>query len=64
MQQETKERAKYKGLCSILTSSKFIRNLGIMYDALTELSELSLSLQNREMALPDADRAIKRTVRV
>jgi hypothetical protein len=33
-----------------------------MYDTLTELSELSLLLQNKEMTLPDADRAIKRTV--
>jgi hypothetical protein len=39
-------------------------NLGIMYDALAELSELSLLLQNREMTLPDADRYIKRTIRI
>jgi hypothetical protein len=59
---DSKERAKYKGLCNILTSCEFIRYLGIMYDALTELFELSLLLQKREMTLPDADRAIKRTV--
>jgi hypothetical protein len=35
-----------------------------MYDSLTELSELSLLLQNREMTLPDVGRAIKRTGRV
>jgi hypothetical protein len=61
---DSKERGKYKGLCNILTSCEFIRNSGTMYDALTELSELSLLLQNREMTLPDADRAIKGTIRV
>jgi hypothetical protein len=44
---DSNERAKYKGLCNILTSCEFISNLGIIYDELTELSELSLLLQNR-----------------
>ena len=39
-------------------------NLGIMCDALTELSELSLHLQKRDMTLPDANSAIERKIRV
>lgn len=37
---DSTERAKYKGLHDVLTSVTFVFNLGVMYDALTELSDL------------------------
>uniref|UniRef100_A0A3B3CDZ6 DUF4371 domain-containing protein n=1 Tax=Oryzias melastigma TaxID=30732 RepID=A0A3B3CDZ6_ORYME len=43
--------AKYKGLHDILTSVSFVANLGVMYDALSELSDLSRMLQ-RHVELP------------
>lgn len=42
---ESRERAKYDGLKTILTSKKFVHNLGILYDELMKLSDLSLQLQ-------------------
>lgn len=34
-----------------------------MYNSLNELSMLSLSLQNREITLPEADKPIRRSIR-
>lgn len=39
-------------------------NLGVMYDALTELSDLSRLLQKRDMMLPEADKLLARQIRV
>jgi hypothetical protein len=61
---ESRERAKYEGLFKHFTSFQFVMNLGIMHDALTELSELSLSLQRQDMTLSDANTHIKRTIKV
>lgn len=61
---DSRERAKYEGLYKHLTSFQFLTNLGIMHDALVELSELSLALQRQDMTLPDADAHIKRTIKV
>lgn len=47
---DSSERAKYKGLHDVLTSVPFVLNLGVMYDALTELSDLSRMLQERHDA--------------
>lgn len=52
---ESRERAKYKGLHDALTSVPFVFNVGVMYDALTELSDLSRMLQKRGRTLPEAD---------
>uniref|UniRef100_A0A8C1RFQ8 HAT C-terminal dimerisation domain-containing protein n=1 Tax=Cyprinus carpio TaxID=7962 RepID=A0A8C1RFQ8_CYPCA len=57
-------RAKYKGLNDVLTTVSFVVNLGIMYDALTELSDLSRMLQRRDMTLDQADRQLDRQIRV
>ena len=57
-------RAKYKGLNARLTSKIFLHNLGIMYDALTELSDLSRQLQRRDMTFERAHRLIDRQIRV
>lgn len=61
---DSKERAKYSGLENVLTSDSFVTNLGIMYDALTELSDLSRMFERRETTLPDAERLISRQIRV
>ena len=56
--------AKYKGLNVRLTSKAFLHNLGIMFDALTELSDLSWQLQKRDMTFARAHRLIDRHIRV
>lgn len=61
---DSRERAKYNGLKTILTSKKFVYNLGILYDALMELSDLSLQLQKRDLTLPSAHKCILRSIRV
>jgi len=61
---DTKERSKYLGLNKMLTSNEFILNLGILLDALNELSDLSLQLQNRDLSLVSAHILIERTIRV
>uniref|UniRef100_A0A3P8S0K5 HAT C-terminal dimerisation domain-containing protein n=1 Tax=Amphiprion percula TaxID=161767 RepID=A0A3P8S0K5_AMPPE len=58
------KRAKYKGLNDILTSVSFVVNLGVMFDALTELSDLSRMLQRRDMTLDHADWLLARQIRV
>jgi hypothetical protein len=61
---DSRERAKYEGLKNILTSEKSVYNLGILYDSLIELSDLSKQLQKRDMTLPVAHRTIQRSIRV
>ena len=43
------------GLCSLLCSPTFLLILGIMFDTLEELSDFSLSLQDRSMTLHRVD---------
>ena len=45
------DRRKYSGLLERLTSSEFVKNLAITYDAPTELAYLSTQLQRREMTM-------------
>ena len=40
-----RERSTYTGLIERLSSREFVQNLAMMYDALEELSELSLEVQ-------------------
>jgi len=42
----------------------FIKNLGLMYDALVELADLSLALQKADISLAMANRMICRQVEV
>ena len=58
------ERCMFSGLIDRLSNATFVHNLGIMYDALEELSEFSLSLQDRNMTLPKAVATLSRQVRV
>lgn len=48
----------------MLTSKDFVFNLGILYDALNELSDLSLQLQKRNLCLAKAYIMIDQTVRI
>ncbi|XP_069481527.1 E3 SUMO-protein ligase KIAA1586-like [Ambystoma mexicanum] len=58
------ERAKYRGLLERLTAVEFVKNLGLMRDALCELSELSLKLQANSVTLPGAHILICRQIKV
>ena len=44
--------------------SCFVLNLGLMFDVLEELSDFSLSLQDRSMTLHRADALLRRQIRV
>jgi hypothetical protein len=59
-----KERAKFAGMSKKLESPIFIQNLGLMYDALEELSDLSLALQKSDITLPAANKLIFKQVQV
>jgi len=59
-----RQRSTYSGLAARLSSKPFVENLGLMYDALTELADLSLELQKRSVTIPVAHRAIGRQVAV
>ncbi|XP_060867447.1 E3 SUMO-protein ligase KIAA1586-like [Metopolophium dirhodum] len=53
-----KERSKYLGINNMLTSKDFVFNLGMLYDVLNELSDLSLQLQKRDLGLAKAHNMI------
>lgn len=61
---DSKERAQYKGMADKLSSTAFLLNLALMFDALEELSELSESLQADSITLPKATRLISRQIEV
>jgi len=61
---DSKDRAPYKGLAAKLSSSAFLLNLGLMYDALQELSDLCESLQADSLNLNKANRFIARQVEI
>ena len=54
-ERDSRERAKYKGLGDIITSTHLVQNLRLMYDTLVELSDLSRQFQKRETTLLDAN---------
>ncbi|XP_078504031.1 E3 SUMO-protein ligase KIAA1586-like [Lissotriton helveticus] len=61
---DSSTRNMYTGLGRRLSSIQFVANLGLMYDALQELSELSLELQKRDSTIIDSHRAICRQIAV
>lgn len=63
-QRSSKEKSKYIGLRNTLKSIEFVHNLGILYDGLTELSDLSIELQKRDQSFVNAHKSIERTIRV
>lgn len=58
------ERNKFNGLYLRMESVEFLQDLALMYDVLEELSSLSLQLQERNVTVTQADKLIKRTVRI
>lgn len=54
------ERKKYASLHRMLTSAAFVYNLGVLYDAVTELEDLSQQLQRPDMTIYEADRVLHR----
>lgn len=59
-----KERQTYRGLARRMQSKEFLCDLGLMYDALSELSNLSQQLQAHSITLLRAEQLLKRTIRV
>lgn len=57
-------RESYNGLAKRLSSYAFVNNLRLMYDALQELSELSIKLQKRDCTIIIAHKAICQEARV
>lgn len=58
-----KDAAKFQGLLNTLTSENFITNLAVMYDALEEISHLSILLQRRDVSIPTAHRLIDQAIK-
>jgi hypothetical protein len=59
---------KYRCMCQCLqrkiTSTEFILDLGLMFDALQELSELNLELQDRNINLYQVDVKVRALVQI
>ncbi|KAJ3582687.1 hypothetical protein NHX12_000371 [Muraenolepis orangiensis] len=60
----SKERQTYRGLARRMQSKEFLCDLGLMFDALSELANLSQQLQAHSVTLLRADHLLKRTIRV
>ena len=63
MGRNSAERALFGGLLKRIRSPEFIIDLGIMYDALFELSELSESLQDCDCTILIADKLLHKYIR-
>lgn len=61
---DCKERSKFSGLARKFENAVFVKNLGLMMDALEELSHLSLALQKSDVTLPVATKLVKKQVEV
>lgn len=55
---------KYKGMQQKLENPVFLKNVALMYDALTELADLSLDFQKADITLPSAHRKLVRQIEV
>ena len=61
---DEKERSTFSGLLKKITSTAFVLDLALLCDALQELSELSLDLQNRDISLMSANQKIENVVQI
>ena len=61
---DKKDQCMYEGLQRKITSTEFVLDLGLMCDALQELSELSLDLQERNIDIYRADQKIKAVIQI
>lgn len=64
MSNDSKERSKFSGMAKKLESPVFLQNLGLMYDALEELSDLSLALQKADINLATANKLITKQIEI
>lgn len=55
----SKEKSTFDGLKLKITTTSFVLNIGLLLDALSELSDLSLELQKRCITLPEAHNLIR-----
>ena len=63
-QTDSKDKAKFAGMKKKLENPYFIQNLGLMYDALEELADLSMALQKADITLPVANKLIARQIEI
>jgi hypothetical protein len=63
-QRDSKQRSTYQGLCNTLSSTTFVHNLALMYDALEELADLSLQLQKSSLNLIQAHSDVTLLIKV
>jgi hypothetical protein len=61
---DKKDRSMYEGLLKKITIAEFVLYLGLMCDALQELSEVSLELQKCSINLYGANNKIKRLAQI
>ena len=59
---DSREKSKFAGLARKFESPIFVKNLGLMLDALEELSDLSLALQRADITLSVATKLISKQV--
>jgi hypothetical protein len=64
VERDARERSMYSGLADRMSTTEFVQNLALMFDALVELSELSLDLQRRSITVVVAHRSIVRQLTV
>lgn len=58
------EKSTFSGLLKEITSTSVVQDLVVMCDALQELIELSLYLQNRDISLMSANQIIENVVQI
>lgn len=63
-ERDSKDKATYLGLVNTLSSTSFVHNLALMYDALEELADLSLQLQTSSLNLVQAHSDINLMIKV
>ena len=62
--QDENDKAMYRGLMAKMETQEFLCDLVLMYDTLEEIAHLSLNLQGRGMTLTQADKLMRRTIRI
>src|SRR6218665_2031868 len=64
MSNDSKERSKFLGMAKKFESPVFLQNLGLMFDALEELSDLSLALQKADITLTTANKLVSKQIEI
>jgi len=61
---DKRERSQYSGLGKKLKTVQFVKNLGLMHDALTELADVSLMLQKNDIYFFNAHNILSSQIQV